>query len=286
MTAPTAPPAITPVAPHRTVAALVRELDRRSPVLARAAMAFALASLVLALALLADEAHVLGINRWIKPLKFTISITIYLATIGWFLPYVTLGPVRRAIVVWVPLLTMIGEIAGIATQAYRLEPSHYNVSTMVNAIIFQSMGIMIVLNTIAVAVLAGAFWTQKTTLPLAYRAGIRLGLLISLAGMNEAWFMIGAEAHTVGMPDGGPGLPFVNWSTTVGDLRIAHFVGLHAMQVLPIVGWRLSQQVARAKGWPLHAGVPVVRMVAAVYALAVVCLLAWALSGRALVPIG
>ena len=58
------------------------------------------------------------------------------------------------------------------------------------------------------------------------------------------------------------------------------------MQLLPLVGWRLSQQVARAKGWPPHYGVPVVRMVAVIYALIAVSLFAWALSGRALVRIG
>ena len=286
MTAPTVPPAISPVAPHRAMAALLRELDRRCPALARAAVGFALVSVALAVACAIDDARVLGINRWIKPLKFTLSITIYLATIGWFVPYVRLGRVRRAIVVWIPLLMMVGEIIGITTQAYRLETSHYNVSTLANAIIFQSMGIMIALNTIAVAVFTWSFWTQETTLPPAYRAGIRWGLLISFLGMNEAWFMIAANAHTVGMTDGGPGLPFVNWSTTVGDLRIAHFVGIHAMQLLPFVGWRLSQRVSRAKGWPPHHGVPVVGMVAAVYALVAVYLFAWAISGRALVPLG
>ena len=289
MTVPAASPLVPPVAPRAPqpgVAYLLRELHARSPVLGRAAAAFAVASVALAAAWMLDSGTVLGINRWIKPLKFTLSITIYLATLGWFIPYVTLGPVRRAIVIWVPLLMMIGEIAGITVQAYRLETSHYNISTLTNAIIFQSMGIMIVLNTVAVAVLTWSFWTQETTLPRAYRDGIRWGLLISLVGMNEAWFMIAASAHTVGMPDGGPGLPFVNWSTTVGDLRAAHFVGIHAMQLLPLVGWRLSEQVRRAKGWPPHAGVPAVRMAAGIYALVAAALFAWAMAGRALVSLG
>jgi hypothetical protein len=89
-------------------------------------------------------------------------------------------------------------------------------------------------------------------------------------------------SHTIGALDGGPGLPVLGWSTVAGDLRIGHFTGLHALQLLPLLGWLLD----RSARWTDRQRRRLVRIVGVGY-LGVVVLLTWqALRGESLVHPG
>ena len=84
-------------------------------------------------------------------------------------------------------------------------------------------------------------------------------------------------AHTVGAPDGRAGLPGVGWSREHGDLRIPHFLGLHALQFLPLLAVVLGRRGRTA------ASVRMMRALAASYAALFAVLLVQALRGEALV---
>jgi hypothetical protein len=79
---------------------------------------------------------------------------------------------------------------------------------------------------------------------MTYIWGIRLGLIIFLIFSMEGGLMSSRLTHTVGAPDGSAGLPVVNWSKEYGDLRVAHFFGMHALQILPLFGFFVAKRPA------------------------------------------
>jgi hypothetical protein len=76
---------------------------------------------------------------------------------------------------------------------------------------------------------------------MSYIWGIRLGILFFVLFALEGGIMASALRHTVGGDDGGRGLPVVNWSREHGDLRIAHFLGMHTLQLFPLFGYYIAK---------------------------------------------
>jgi hypothetical protein len=238
----------------------------------------AILAIVLAIAPF-DSRSILGLNPWIKPIKFLVSITIYLWTMGWLLSYLREA---KAAVRWISrgvATAMVVEIICITLQAARGTTSHFNNSTPWDAAIFSVMGAFIAVNSALAAWALLLFFTRSTGLAPAHIWGVRLGLVIFLLGSAEGGVMVSNNAHTVGTPDGGPGLPFVNWSTAAGDLRAAHALGLHALQILPIAGWLISRRFG-----PKGLQVIAICAFGVMYSGAMAWLFHQALSGRPFVP--
>lgn len=222
------------------------ELRHRDPFLFWIGAANLLALVVCALLSIGDQRLVLGINVWIKPMKFLVSIATFVWTIAWFMPEASAPNLRKTVgrvIGW----SMTIENIAIIMQAYRGTTSHFNIATPFDGIVFSVMGLTIVVNTIAMVVFLGILRRDTPPHRAGYLWGIRMGVVIFLLASAEGGLLVANNAHTVGGPDGGPGLPFVNWSTQFGDLRIAHFVGLHAIQVLPLFGFFLDKFRAPAR---------------------------------------
>lgn len=260
----------------------VRELRDRNPLLFDVGVAHVILLFVMMVIAPFDGREVMGINPWIKPMKFAASIAIYALTMGWLLDELPLREQVRRRVSWVIAGTLIIEIILITMQASRGVTSHFNDTTAFDAAVFSVMGAAITINILVAAYVALKFWRTDAKIPAPYLWGIRIGLTIFVLASLEGFAMVSHSAHSVGVPDGGPGLHVVNWSTKGGDLRVAHFFGMHALQVLPLAGFLLSTRRAEsltsnAARWAQVGGV--------VYALLALLLFLMAMVGRPLISL-
>ena len=214
--------------------------------------AVAVAALV---GLAVDPRVITGAPLWAKPLKFAISVGLYAVTLSWLIGLLPAAKTRSRRLAWwagtIAAVFLVVEMVIIVGAAAAGLTSHFNVSTAFHAALWSVMAASIV--TVWVAAVPIAVLLLRADLGDPARAlAIRAGLLIALVGMGLAFLMTGPTAaqlddyqgivgaHTVGVADGGPSLPLLGWSTVAGDLRIPHFVGMHALQVLPLAGLLLE----------------------------------------------
>lgn len=181
--------------------------------------------------------QVMGANAWLKPLKFFTSIALFVWTMGWYLGYLGTRPAVTAYT-WVVVTALTLELLWITGQAACGQRSHFNISSAGNAALSAAMGVVITIMTGWTGYMGWLFYQEPLPgLPSAYAWAIRLGIGLFVLFAFEGGLIVRQGGHTVGGADGGPGLPGLAWSTRYGDLRVAHFVGMHALQVLPLLAW-------------------------------------------------
>ncbi|MCB9639791.1 MAG: hypothetical protein H6727_12930 [Myxococcales bacterium] len=228
-----------------------------------------------------DTRMLLGLNVWVKPSKFAFSIAIFVVTLMWLLVRLSLEQGERRWVRRVVWGAMVLEMSFITLQAARGVQSHFNVSSAVDSAMFSAMGLAILLNTWVVGQLA--WWSLRREhegLREVLVAGVRWGLVIFLVGSVVGGVMSGKLSHSVGVVDGGAGLPYVGWSVRGGDLRIAHFVGLHGIQALLL--WAAAL-VWWGRAWSEKRKIAGVHVVGALYMACTIFTLVWALLGLPLI---
>ena len=180
-----------------------------------------------------DPTLITGVNGWLKPMKFAISITVYTWTFAWILTYLPSVKTQNFISCGV-IVCMFVEITLIYLQAARGVRSHFNVTTAFDGMIFSIMGLFILLNTFLILYTIILFFSNKVELEAPVLWAWRAGLIFFFLGGISGGVMSAILHHSMGVEDGGPGLPFLNWSTIGGDIRSAHFVTLHGLQAIPL----------------------------------------------------
>ena len=211
--------------------------------------------------LLFDTRSVLNAPNWAKSFKFSISMLLYAPAVAWTVGQFRQSAVRRLANIaggGVGIMLLV-ELVAILLQTLRGEASHFNVSDGIGVAMWSSMAIAITLFWCFHAVLMVLLW-RRPGRDAAMTWALRLAFGVSFIGFGQGFLMTGPTepqmtamqagvfqslvgAHTVGAPDGGVGLPLLGWSTTHGDLRIGHFIGIHAIQAIPLMGWLIARNV-------------------------------------------
>jgi hypothetical protein len=275
----------------------VRTVRGWSPIMFQMALVCLALAAISLVGLAVDDRVITGAPAWLKPTKFGLSGVVYLISLAAMVHDIPKSPaVRRAVAACAVLLAL--EVALIVMQAARGTTSHFNIDTTFDAIVFQSMGVGIATVWIISAMILYLHW-RTPAVDRAMALALRLGLALNILGAGVGWRMTTPDraqidaikrgerprivgAHSVGGTDGGPGLPITRWNTRYGDLRVPHFLGMHALQLLPL----LLLGLRRARGrtgdqFERTAVIACAGLSAAVFALA----LAEALAGHPFVPL-
>jgi len=188
--------------------------------------------------------QVFGVNAWWKPFKFAVSLGIYSWTMAWYCFYLPSFPL--SLFNWTVVLLWSFELVYIALQASKGQLSHYNSSTPLHVFLYGLMALAATVVTLFTAYVGFLFFKHDfPDLPNYYVWAIRLGILLFVVFSFEGFAMGSRLNHSVGALNDNSDWFILGWSKTVGDLRVAHFIGMHALQVLPL----LSYYVVRSTKW-------------------------------------
>ena len=217
-----------------------------------------------------DERMLRGANVWIKPIKFALSISLLALTTAWFIGHLPAPrragrPIDR--IVWLLIGAGSFELAYITLQAALGQGSHYNVGDPWHATLYTLMGLGALALTATQPMLAWQLYRHPDPArPAAYRLAVLLGLVLTFVlGAGVGGLLSGLQP-----PSSGARLPLTGWSLDGGDLRPAHFVGIHAEQVLASIGFVTAALGARP-------GRTVVAAATLAYCALFIVLVAWGL---------
>ncbi|KAA2251257.1 hypothetical protein F0L68_37760 [Solihabitans fulvus] len=222
--------------------------------------------LVSCVGLLVDGRSLLDESVWVKPLKFGVAFVLYAGMLAWLLS--KLRKARR-LGWWTGTLFAVAataEVGAITIQAARGTVSHFNANQNdpVTLALTPLLTLGVAVFFLAQLVIAALVLAQRTGDRAMTRA-IRAGLGLATIGMLTPvyWMVTNVRERTVTDANGtkitmyqghgigdldGHGMAITHWSTTGGDFRVPHFVGLHGIQALLLLVALLGV-LARRRAW-------------------------------------
>ena len=181
-----------------------------------------------------DHRLINDVNVWDKPAKFFLAVAIQFATVSWALTKLEHKTRSTYRAVYIMVVAAWAENIYISGRAAFGLTSHFNNSTLFSSIAYGLMGLGALSLTATAFFIGWQIWRQGQR--DLWREAAALGLMMgAILGTIAGGYMSQQTAHWAGgeLSDA-HGLTFFGWSTTGGDLRVAHFVGLHTAQFIPL----------------------------------------------------
>lgn len=240
------------------------ELKHLQPAWYYSALGYVVLMLVYLVASQIDERTLNGISVWSKPFKFALSLAVYFFTLVWFAGFLRRGElstIAGRTLVAIPVVMAFGELFYITWQAALAEHSHFNTSTPFHALMYSLMGFGAV-SMVVVLPWLGVLIARAHRLSDPLICAIVLGLVLTcVLGGGFGGYLSSSDGHWVnGIRSDAQGLWLFNWARDGGDLRVAHFFGMHAMQALPLCAMLLPS------AWPHRWRLALVLIFACLYA--------------------
>ena len=219
------------------------QLKARNEVLFYYGLCCFIVSLIFLVLSQTTSTQVYQVNAWFKPFKFAFSTFTFVWAMAWYCAY--LPNFNTAVFNWTVLVLLSFEIIYIAVMASQGRQSHYNVSTPFYSAMFSLMALAATGVTVYTAYVGLKFWLGTfPELEPHYLWSIRLAILIFVVFSFQGFLMGGRMSHSVVLVNDNSNIFILGWSKLVGDLRIAHFVGMHALQVLPFFSFFLFRNTS------------------------------------------
>ena len=219
------------------IANLLQDVRGGNTWLWRSTLAFSAGLFICAVLALIDHRLLNGANVWDKPAKFFLSLAVQFATVSWALSLLpTFTRATRSVNVAVAAMSLAAwfEMIYMIFRASRGEASHFNDTSVIAQVMYGLMGLGALTLTSTAFFIGFLAWKRRNQSLMTEAAG--LGLMLGMVMATVAGgYMSSKQGHWVGgeLSDA-HGLSFFSWSTTGGDLRVAHFVGMHTAQFIPL----------------------------------------------------
>jgi len=248
----------------------IHQIKQRNDTLFIYGLLCLLLSLVFIILTRYSSTHVYNVNAWYKPFKFAFSTFLFAWSMAWYCHYLPNFNIK--LFNWSVIVLLGFEIFYIAFQASKGQLSHYNISTPVYSALYSLMALAASAVTLYTAYIGLLFFIYDfPNLPNHYLWAIRLGIIIFVIFSFQGFAMGARLNHSVGAINDNSNWFIVGWSKTVGDLRVSHFIGMHALQVLPILSYYVLKNTKLTVGLSL------------VYGLLALAALIQALKGKPLI---